>query len=151
CIAVSDAANLKSSAADDGFPNPPGTLTYNWTFVNGPGTVNFTDANAASTTATFSDAGIYTLRLTANDSAFSSSADLTVMVGGPLPSPWADQDIGAVGSVGKGSFLTGTFIERGSGADIGGSADAFHYVYQPLNGDGTIIARIVAQEQSDPS
>src|SRR5262249_53594521 len=115
-IALSDAANLNGSATDDGFPNPPGTLTYNWTFVNGPGTVNFTDANAASTTATFSDAGIYTLRLTANDSAFSSSADLAVMVGGPLPSPWADQDIGAVGTVGKGSFLTGTFIERGSGA-----------------------------------
>ena len=47
--------------------------------------------------------------------------------------------------------MTGTFIERGSGADIGGSADAFHYIYQPLNGDGKIIARIVTQKNSDPS
>jgi hypothetical protein len=68
-----------------------------------------------------------------------------------LPSPWIDQDIGAVGTQGRGSFLTGTFIERGSGADIGGSADAFHYIYQPLNGNGTIIARIVTQYNSDPS
>jgi len=150
-IALSDPANLNGSATDDGFPNPPGTLTYNWTFVDGPGTVNFTNANAASTTATFSTAGSYTLRLTASDSALSGSADLTVLVGGPLPSPWIDQDIGAVGTQGRGSFLTGTFIERGSGADIGGSADAFHYIYQPLNGNGTIVARVVTQYNSDPS
>jgi regulation of enolase protein 1 (concanavalin A-like superfamily) len=150
-IALSDPANLNGSATDDGFPNPPGTLTYNWTFVNGPGTVNFTNANAASTAATFSNAGVYTLRLTATDSALAGSADLSVLVGGPLPSPWIDQDIGTVSIAGRGSFLTGTFIERGSGADIGGSSDAFHYIYQPLNRDGAITARIVTQYNSDPS
>jgi hypothetical protein len=142
---------LNGSATDDGFPNPPGALTYSWTAVSGPGAVTFANANAASTTATFSSAGNYTLRLTASDSALSSSADLPVIVGGPLPSPWLDQDIGAVGRTGAGSFLTGAFIERGSGADIGGSSDAFHYIYQPLNGDGKIIARIVTQKNSDPS
>ena len=150
-IALSDPAPLNGSATDDGFPNPPGALTYGWTAVSGPGTVTFANANAASTTATFSSAGNYTLRLTASDSALSGSADLPLLVGGPLPSPWSDQDIGAVGTQGRGSFLTGTFIERGSGADIGGSADAFHYIYQPLNGNGTIIARIVTQYNSDPS
>ena len=150
-IALSDPANLNGSATDDGFPNPPGALTYNWTAVSGPGAVTFADANAANTTATFSSAGIYTLRLTVSDSALSGSADLVATVGGPLPSPWLDQDIGAVGRQGEGSFLTGTFIERGSGADIGGKSDAFHYIYQPLNGNGTIIARIVTQKQSDPS
>jgi hypothetical protein len=150
-IALSDPASLNGSATDDGFPNPPGALTYNWTTVSGPGAVTFADANAASTTATFSSAGIYTLRLTASDSVLSGSADLTATVGGPLPSPWSDQDIGAVGRQGKGSFVTGTFIELGSGADIGASADAFHYIYQPLNGNGTIIARIATQKNSDPS
>ena len=119
--------------------------------MSGPGAVTFANANAASTTATFSSAGSYTLRLTASDSALSGSADLPVLVGGPLPSPWTDQDIGAVGTQGRGSFLTGTFIERGSGADIGGSADAFHYIYQPLNGNGTIIAHVATQYNSDPS
>ncbi|HET7640126.1 MAG TPA: PKD domain-containing protein, partial [Ktedonobacteraceae bacterium] len=150
-IALSDPANLTGSATDDGFPNPPGTLSYNWTAVSGPGVVTFANANAASTTATFSSAGNYILRLTASDSALSGSADLPVLVGGPLPSPWIDQDIGAVGIAGRGSFLTGTFIGRGSGADIGGSADAFHYIYQPLNGNGTIISRVVTQYNSDPS
>ena len=75
-IALSDPAPLNGSATDDGFPNPPGALTYGWTAVSGPGTVTFADANAASTTATFSSAGSYTLRLTASDSALSGSADL---------------------------------------------------------------------------
>ena len=104
-IALSDPANLNGSATDDGFPNPPGALTYGWTAVSGPGTVTFADANAASTTATFSSAGSYTLRLTASDSALSGSADLPVLVGGPLPSPWSDQDIGAVGRKGGDHFL----------------------------------------------
>src|SRR5205814_805850 len=142
---------LDGSAIDDGLPNPPATLIYNWSVVTGPGTVSFADASAPNTTSTLSSAGKSTLRLTASDSALSGLADLAVLVGGPLPSPWIDQDIGAVGTQGRGSFLTGTFIERGSGADIGGSSDAFHYIYQPLNGDGKIIARIVTQYNSDPS
>ena len=80
----------------------------------------------------------YTLRLTASDSALSGSADLPLLVGGPLPSPWSDQDIGAVGTQGRGSFLTGTFIERGSGADIGG----------PLMRSTTFISHSTAMEQS---
>src|SRR5205807_3924250 len=83
--------------------------------------------------------------------ASSGSADLPVLVGGPLPSPWLDQDIGAVGREGRGSFFAGTFIERGSGADIAGSADAFHYIYQSLNGDGKIVVRVGTQKNSDPS
>jgi len=32
----------------------------------------------------------------------------------------------------------------GAGAQIYGTADAFHFVYQPLSGDGTIMARLVS-------
>src|SRR6266446_59656 len=149
-IKLSDAATLNGSATDDGFPNPPGALTYNWTMVTGPGVVTFASANSASTTATFSIAGSHTLRLTANDSALSGSADVVVAVGGPLPSPWVDQDVGAVGVSGSASYLSGTFIDSGSGADIWSTADAFHYVYQPLNGDGKIVARIATQQNTDP-
>ena len=45
------------------------------------------------------------------------------MVGGPLPSPWAEIKTYLEPSAKSGrvlSFLTGTFIERGSGADIEG-------------------------------
>ena len=48
--------------------------------VSGPGTVTFASASALSTTASFSAAGSYTLRLTASDSALSSSDDVVVTV-----------------------------------------------------------------------
>jgi hypothetical protein len=62
----------------------------------------------------------------------------------PLPSPWLDMDIGNVGLTGKASFTDKTYTLSGSGADIWGITDAFHFVYQPLNGNGTIIARVVS-------
>lgn len=62
----------------------------------------------------------------------------------PLPSPWLDMDIGNVGLTGKASFTDKTYTLSGSGADIWGTTDAFHFVYQPLNGNGTIIARVVS-------
>ncbi len=62
---------------------------------------------------------------------------------GGLPSPWADGDIGAVGPKGSASFSNGTFSVTGSGADIWNAADAFHYAYQSLSGDGQIVARVV--------
>jgi Galactose oxidase-like, Early set domain/K319L-like, PKD domain/Glyoxal oxidase N-terminus len=68
-ITLPNAATLSGSATDDGLPNPPGALTYTWTKVSGPGTVTFANPNAASTTATFSAAGAYSLQLTASDSA----------------------------------------------------------------------------------
>src|ERR1700736_2671170 len=152
-ITLPAAATLNGSATDDGFPNPPGALTYNWAMVTGPGVVTFANANSASTTATFSIAGSYTLRLTASDSALSGSADVGVTVGGPLPSPWVDQDVGAVGVSGSASYAPGTpstFIESGPGADIWGTVDAFHYAYDTLNGDGKIVARIATQQNTDP-
>jgi regulation of enolase protein 1 (concanavalin A-like superfamily) len=61
---------------------------------------------------------------------------------GPLPSPWLAMDIGNVGLVGSASYTNGTFTLSGSGTDIWGTTDAFHYVYQPLNGNGQIVAKV---------
>jgi regulation of enolase protein 1 (concanavalin A-like superfamily) len=63
-----------------------------------------------------------------------------------LPSPWTHQDIGSVGVAGSAAFANGTFTVKGSGADIWGAADAFHYVYQPLDGDVTIQAHVASVE-----
>jgi hypothetical protein len=62
--------------------------------------------------------------------------------GGALPSPWVDLDIGSVGVAGSTQHANGTFTVNASGADIWGTADAFHYVYQPWNGDGSLVARV---------
>ena len=72
--------SLQGGAVDDGLPNPPGTLTYTWSKLTGPGTVTFANASAPATTATFSAIGVYVLKLTANDSALSASANVTITV-----------------------------------------------------------------------
>lgn len=76
-------ANLAGTATDDGLPNPPGILTTLWGFVSGPGTVTFGNAAALATTATFSVAGSYVLRLTADDSALSATSTVQITVNNP--------------------------------------------------------------------
>jgi K319-like protein len=79
-VTLPNAASLNGSVSDDGLPNPPGAVTTTWSVVSGPGTVTFGDAGAVVTTASFSAAGTYVLRLTASDSVLSSSDDATVTV-----------------------------------------------------------------------
>ena len=67
----------------------------------------------------------------------------------PLPTPWKDADIGKVGVAGSARFAAGTFTVTASGDDIYGQADAFHFVYRPLHGDGQIIARVVSYQRKD--
>ncbi len=57
------------------------TAKVKWSKASGPGQVNFENADWATTTATFSAAGNYALRLTAGESDLSSSATLQVKVG----------------------------------------------------------------------
>ncbi len=88
-VTLPNAANLNGTVTDDGLPNPPATVTTTWSKVSGPGTVTFGNANAVDTTATFSVAGTYVLRLTASDSASPASDTVTITVnpdsGGPAP------------------------------------------------------------------
>jgi len=78
-------AALNATVADDGLPVPPGLLSCAWSKVSGPGTVTFANASVPNTTASFSTNGTYVLRWTANDSALSSNATVTVTVNGQLP------------------------------------------------------------------
>ena len=59
-----------------------------------------------------------------------------------LPSGWFDTDIGTVGITGSAGYASGTFTVSGAGSGLGGTADAFHFVYQPLSAAGTIVARV---------
>ena len=55
-----------------------------------------------------------------------------------------------MGLTGSAGYASGTFASSGSGVDIWDNADGFHFVYQPLNGDGTIVARVATQQNTDP-
>jgi phosphatidylserine/phosphatidylglycerophosphate/cardiolipin synthase-like enzyme/regulation of enolase protein 1 (concanavalin A-like superfamily) len=63
-----------------------------------------------------------------------------------LPVPWADGDIGNVGVAGSAAYddPTSTYTVKGAGADVWGTADALHYAYQSLTGDGSIVARVAS-------
>ena len=79
-IAEGEALTLNGSVSDDGLPIPPGQLTLQWSKGSGPGDVGFSDSNAATTTATFSQPGTYQLRLEAFDGALRTAGELTVTV-----------------------------------------------------------------------
>ncbi len=66
-----------------------------------------------------------------------------------LPTPWTQSDIGAVGQAGNATFSGSVFTSTGGGTDIGGTADSFHFVDQTWTGDGTIIARVNSQTNSN--
>ena len=85
-VTLPAAASLDGTVTDDGLPSPPGAVTTTWSQVSGPGTVTFADPNAVDTTTSFSGAGTYVLRLTANDGGSTASDTVTVNVNGAVGS-----------------------------------------------------------------
>ncbi len=55
---------------------------------------------------------------------------------------WQAQDIGTVAAAGHSSVSGNTYTVSGSGADIWGANDAFHFYAQTLTGDGYIMFKI---------
>jgi regulation of enolase protein 1 (concanavalin A-like superfamily) len=65
-------------------------------------------------------------------------------------SGWLDADIGSVGQAGSSAVSGTSATVHGSGADIWGNADGFHFTYKPLEGDGTLTARVTGVQATDP-
>jgi regulation of enolase protein 1 (concanavalin A-like superfamily) len=90
---------------------------------------------------------------TAGNAAGSAPRIVTVANGATtaLPAGWTSVDVGAVGRSGSAvAGADGTFLVQGAGADVWGTADAFHYAYQSLTGDRTIVARVASMTGSQP-
>src|SRR5258708_10506957 len=68
---------LMGTVTDDGLPLNVPLLKY-WTDVSGPGSVSFGDRANPTTQAFFDSPGTYVLRLTADDSQYTSSDDVTI-------------------------------------------------------------------------
>jgi hypothetical protein len=124
-------ATLSGSATDDGLPNPPGTLTYTWSKVSGPGTVTFADTNSATTTVNFSIGGIYTLKLTANDGGLSGSDTVVITVNKrPVANAGPDQRI----TLPNAATLSGSATDDG----LPNPPGALTYTWSKLSGPGTV-------------
>src|SRR4029453_13668180 len=72
-----DAASLLGTASDDGQPS---TLFTSWSKVRGPGSVSFANPSSRATTPTFSESGVYVLKLSATDGELSAADEITVAV-----------------------------------------------------------------------
>lgn len=126
-IRLPASASLDGTVTDDGQPSPPGAVTTTWSMTSGPGTVTFGDATAADTTADFSQAGTYVLRLTANDGALSAFDELRVTVTEGVPPSsalyFALRAAGTVGGVSAANedivFFDGSWSLAFDGSDVG--------------------------------
>lgn len=79
-ITLLENALLNGSVSDDGIPS--NTLTTTWSKYSGPGDVYFADPDSLNTTASFSMAGTYVLRLTVYDGELYSFDDQSVNIPG---------------------------------------------------------------------
>jgi RHS repeat-associated protein len=85
-IHLPNTASLRGTVTDDALPAGK-IIVLAWTKISGPGTVSFSKPAAATTAATFGEAGTYVLRLTANDSLLQAADEVTITVNRPLPPP----------------------------------------------------------------
>jgi hypothetical protein len=79
-IVLPDTAVLRTTVTDDGLPSPPASVVVAWSKVSGPGNVTFSPPNAVNTTASFSQAGTYTLAVAADDGQAKTIDDIVITV-----------------------------------------------------------------------
>ena len=110
-----------------------------------PITVNLWTANTIVVTIPSGASSGLLLVSVAPDSNDSNSIFFTV-TSQPLPVGWLDADVGQIGPGGSAGFSNGTFTITGSGiVAASGTYDGFHFVYQIMSGDGSIVARVVSR------
>jgi regulation of enolase protein 1 (concanavalin A-like superfamily) len=102
-------------------------------------------------TATFpTQSGLIGLAVTSHDNAQLAQALFSEVsiAASTLPSPWSAIDIGAVGAAGSATY-DGTFTVKGDGADIWGTADAFMFVHQSIEGNTQVSAHVLSLDPTD--
>ncbi len=112
-ISFPASATLAATVNDDGLPNPPALVTTTWSKISGPGTVTFTNASAVNTTVSFSQVGVYVLRLTAFDGEYSAVKDVTITVAPPNQPPIVNAGPDRPAFLTTGITLTGTITDDG--------------------------------------
>ena len=118
-------------------------------FSPNPASTSSTLTLMAAGTAT---TGTATVTITGTSGGLKHTTAVTLTVTfAPLLTVWQDQDVGQVGVAGTASYVNGTFTVQASGQQVWGTADGMNYLYQPLSGDGTIVARVVSSQGSSSS
>lgn len=84
-IAVDSSIQLSSSVLDDGLPDPPGSVTLQWTQVAGSPAAVITGATTLTPVISFVAEGSYDFQISATDGEFTRTDDVTVTVGPAVP------------------------------------------------------------------
>ena len=121
------------------------TGSFNPATVTGSGSTTLTVTTSASTPAASS-----LLTVTGSSGSLNHTAQATLVVnaagGGGTGT---NADIGGPAPAGSGSVNGGVYTVSGSGSDIWGSSDQFHYYYWGMSGDGVMTARVASQSNTD--
>jgi hypothetical protein len=99
------------------------------------------------TTPAGTPSGNYSITVTGVSGGLTHTFVLTLTVStslNGLPTGWSTQDLApAPANMPTGaSYSGGAFVVSGTGCCLSGTNDSARFVYQPLNGDGTIIAHL---------
>jgi hypothetical protein len=126
---------------------------------NGTGAAVGDETTVSYTEETIVHSGSQSMPLTYDNNkqgyAYYSEADLTLTA----PRDWTEEGVtdlslwfrGHPSSIG--SFIegpVGTYTMTATGADIWDDADEFHYAYKTLTGTGTIVAKVLSVDNTNP-
>jgi YD repeat-containing protein len=112
-IELPNSLNLVGTATDDGFPINS-SLSFGWSKVSGLGDVTFSNSASLTTSAQFTAAGVYVLRLTVSDGQLSTSADVTITVNPPNGAPVVNAGNDQAIMLPFSATLTGTATDDGN-------------------------------------
>jgi fibronectin type 3 domain-containing protein len=137
------AMSWTDTAGETGYKLERSTDNVTWTTIATPA------ANATSyTDSTVSPLTHYYYRISGTFGAISSATFATILTATPPTtpsgSPWIDADIGAPAGGGAGFISGRNATVLGGGANIATTSDQFNFLYQPLSGDGDIIAHVTS-------
>jgi len=107
--------------------------------------VAWTAIAGSSTTVGMPSTASLGMAADSNNTGAVSAATFDTVSMNACPSGWSCADIGNPALSGGQSLGDGAWTVTGSGSDIWGASDQFHYVWQTIAGDGSVSARITSQ------
>ncbi len=159
---------ITSPVNGEKIPTSPASLTVTAIASDADGSVSRVEFYADNGNTSFSEydytapysvtwndaeAGTYQVnaRVVDNQDGYSELAEVSVTVDG-LPEPWAGSDVGTpLNKRGSSGYRNGVFTLKSAGYDFYRAPDDFYYVYQPFNGNVTIVTKVESLQNTHPN